>query len=174
MATLIGDIGKVKRWAEGIRQLANPQRHEELNLKLSYDARELVEKNFQAQSGPAGAWARKVIPDGNAVGEQSGKLRASYVLRKLSARGFTIGPAGPARKYAGIFQRGRGPIVAGGFGGGGTGMLRFVVRGRVIFRKSVAGSPARPIVPHGRLPRSWERKFLETTRRWFHQTLTGR
>lgn len=166
---LTGNIGIVRGWATGIRQLANPERHRELLTELGHDSIDGVELNFNAQGGPTGAWARKRIPDGKPVGEQSGALRGSYRVKRLSARAVTIGPTGPARRYANIFHAGRKAIYAKP-----GSALRFVVGGRVILRKMVAAAQARPIVPNGRLPASWERRYRQTATRWFHQTLRGR
>jgi hypothetical protein len=159
-------------WERRIARIASPAGQRELVVDLAHEGIILAGESFSGERAPSGgAWAARAIRESKPIGVRTGALKFSYKPLRLSHTGFRIGPQGKARAYGGIFQSGRGPVVAKS-----GGVLKFFAGGRWHFRKSVGPAPARNIVPPGRntLPVSWANRFQMRATRWFQRSMQQR
>lgn len=103
--TLTGDFAKLRQWSTKIKAAGGTKALKELSENLAEEALELVAEGFRDEQDPSGErWARKKVPDGRQVlVGKTARLRRGWHRRKVTASGFTIGPA---VKYAQYHQSG--------------------------------------------------------------------
>ena len=162
---LTGDFAKLEGWAKRIGDAGGAAKLKELSQNLADEALELVAEGFEKETDPYGkTWARKRFPDGRQVlVGKTARLRRGWHPKSVTAQGFQIAPA---VNYAKYHQNGRGPITAKP-----GKMLRFMINGKPVFRKSVGPAPARKMVPgKGRLPNAWRRALVATAQLYFTET----
>jgi phage gpG-like protein len=163
--SLTGDFAKLEGWAKRIGDVGGAAKLKELSENLAEEALELVAQGFENERDPYGKkWQRKRFPDGRQVlVGKTARLRRGWHRKSVTAQGFQIAPA---VNYAKYHQNGRGPITAAP-----GKMLRFMVGGKPVFRKSVGPAPARKMVPgKGRLPSAWRRSLLAVAKAFFTET----
>lgn len=151
--SLTGDLSVLVAFGERIGKMGSPAAMRGLNAALGDEALNLIQQGFAKQQDPYGRpWFPKRFPDGKKILRSGGALEKSWfrsyvgpdvVIVTSRARHAVFaqrgtGIFGPSRQRihpkTGRALRFRGP--GGGF----------------IFRKSVAGSPARMMVPTKAMP----------------------
>lgn len=159
MIKFTGDFKALSRFAVKLADAGTDGPLRTINEQLAEETIALIRDGFERSADPYGKpWAPLVIRAGRPL-QDSGGLKASWHRSETSADGFTVQSG---KDYAVYHQ--------GGTGIYGPRKRRIVpIRAKALripgvgFRKSVAGSPKRRMVPDaGRIPPRWRKQFVET------------
>jgi phage gpG-like protein len=163
-----GDFAALNRFRRKVQKA--PEVLGTVNEQLAEEAIELVRDGFEQSSDPYGKrWAPLKLRAGRPL-EDSGGLKAGWHRRFANRSGFGIANA---KEYAAIHQ--------GGSGIHGPKKRRIVAKRAKalklpgpIFRKSVAGTVPRKMVPEpGRLPSRWRERFVDTSQEVLTELFRG-
>lgn len=111
-----GDFAKLRLLARQVKKVGSTSALRELNRNLAEEARELVLEGFDEERAPDGAaWAPITHRIGRIL-QDTGQLRNSWKVKKVTARGFTVSASA---KHASYHQTGTSrmparPMVPGG------------------------------------------------------------
>jgi len=152
-----GEFAELQRFADRIEKM--PRALVTVSEQLAEETIELIREGFESSTDPDGnPWKPPLLRDGKPL-EDTGGLKSSWHRKFAVAHGFGVANA---KSYAIHNQRGTGiygprhkriyPITARALRLGKTGL----------YARSVAGAPARKMVPDHGLPERWRRRYLDT------------
>jgi phage gpG-like protein len=163
--TFRGDFSKLRRWADKADQAKELM--ETISKNLADESISLVRDGMNRGVDPYGKRYEPLVLRSGQPLKRTGGMFAAWHRASATAGSFRISNA---KNYAGFHQHGTGiygpkktPITAKN-----GGSLRIPLPGGgVMFRKSVAGSPQRMMVPRKRLPGAWRDAYRETVNEIF-------
>lgn len=153
-----GDFAALQRFANKIRKV--PSVLQVVNEQLCEETIELIREGFENSTDPFGnRWRDPKLRDGRPL-EDTGGLKASWFRKFVGADRFSVANA---KTYAIYHQRGTGVF-------GPAHARIYPTRARALrlpngmFRRSVAGSPPRKMVPDtgAALPERWRKRYIAT------------
>lgn len=155
---LRGDFKALERFAAKIESAGRDSTMRILGEQLAEETIELIKQGFETSTDPYGKpWEKLQVREGKPL-EDTGGLKTSWHTANVGPRGFTVESG---KDYAVYHQKGTGihgpskqpirPVRAKALRIPGVG-----------YRKQVAGSPKRRMVPDaGRLSARWRRQLVE-------------
>lgn len=158
---LTGDFAKLKLIQKKIE--TTPALVKVINANLADEAISLIKEGIDAGIDPYGKPYKRplALRSGHPL-KDTGGLKASW-FRKLSSTGFRVESAKDYTIYhqlgTGIHGPKRKRIVAKN----GKALKIPMRGGKPMFRKSVAGTPQRKMIPDRGLPAKWRRAFVDTS-----------
>lgn len=88
-----GDFDKLRRIKRQLKAVQNRQLHLEVNRQIAHEALSLVTDGFKHERNPYGSAWRGLKYRSGRILQDTGRLRSSFTMREVTARGFRIGSA---------------------------------------------------------------------------------
>ncbi len=174
-AQLTGDFAALTRFGERVAEMGSPRA-----LRAPKEAIVQARDGFREERDPYGKkWAPKRFPDGNKILRKSEGLYGGFIS-SVNENGYTISNTQPYAKFtfgtgiygnskSRIYAKGRALRIPGAAARGGGGRFK----SGAMFFSSVAGSPARLIVPVKNRPSAiWQRALKKRATAFLSQYFT--
>lgn len=155
------DPRKLRSWREKFERLESDW-EPTLTRQLAEEALDLVRETFEHEADPYGKPWRPLVLRSGRILQDSGGLKASFHVKSMGRGTFTIATA---KDYAKHHQHGTGVYGRRGERIRPTKARALAFGGRAF--ASVAGAPARKMVPDRGLPVAWGRRFHATANEVF-------